>query len=57
MAKFAKLECFPMKDTFTLSMLWNKATLLDLSASDIMCEYWFVYSLWPRFHLISGNGK
>ena len=27
MAKFAKLECFPMKDTFILSMLWNKATL------------------------------
>ena len=27
MAKFAKLEYFPMKDTLSLSMLWNNATL------------------------------
>ena len=26
MAKFAKLEYFPMKDTVSLSMLWNNAT-------------------------------
>ena len=27
MAKFAKLEYFSMKDTLTLYMFWNKATL------------------------------
>ena len=27
MAKFAKLEYFPMKDALSLSMLWNNATL------------------------------
>ena len=59
MAKFDILKYFPMKDTLSLSILWNNATqqicVCQISHANI--DLFTVYLVWSRFHVTFGKGK